>query len=186
MAMMKCGECGSGMSSEARACPKCGWRPSRGTGKRILKWTLSIILVVPVVVVAGIWLRNKTVGPEGWLRDDAEKAIRAQLVDPNSFVMRESYYVRKPEKNGGTYISLCGIFDGKNRMGGYAGGARFVARGLSFEDTFTVISVNLDNREEKYTSNKVGMLSPFEEVYWNGFCVDEAHPALVPEKKAVR
>lgn len=174
MALVACGECGNEMSSEARGCPKCGWRPPRGTGKQILKWGMVVLLGVPLLMVAGVWTRNKAVGPEGWLRDDAEKAIRAKLIDPESLVMKESYFIR-PDA---TSLALCGIFDAKNRMGGYTGGTRFVATAHASASSYSVIGVNTEEDEVKRQADKLGMLSAFETVYWNGHCVDESHPPL--------
>lgn len=183
MSLVKCGECGNDISSEASSCPKCGWRPATGGGGGFLKWLSIVIVAVPVIAVATIWLRNKAVGPEGWLLDDAEKKIKAQLIDPSSFVMRSSYYVRRPFGTGGTLIALCGVFDAKNRMGGFTSDARFVALATSYKESFNLMSVNFEDAEKKRSAEKVGLLSPFEAVYWNENCVDAGHPALVAEKQ---
>lgn len=179
MSLVKCGECGNDISSKASSCPKCGWRPSTGGGWKAMKWILIVIIAIPVIAVASIWLRNKSIGPEGWLLDDAQKKIKAQLIEPDSFVLRSSYYVRRPFGTGGTLIALCGVFDAKNRMGGFTGGARFTALATSYKDSFDLVSVNFEDAEKKQLAEKVGLLSPFETVYWNENCVDAGHPALV-------
>lgn len=148
-----------------------------------MKWLLIVVFAIPVIAVATAWLRNKAIGPEGWLLDDAEKKIKSQLIEPDSFVIRSSYYVHRPIGAGGTLIALCGVFDAKNRMGGFTGGARFVALATTFKNSYDLVSVDFENSEKKQQAEKVGLLSAFESISWNKNCVDAGHPALVPERQ---
>jgi hypothetical protein len=83
---------------------------------------------------------------------------------------------------GYTEIRTCGIVDGKNSFGGYAGGSRFVSVSRSYKDTFDNFIVELDNSSasDKAAAERIGSVTSFEKVCWNEYCVDEAHPALVP------
>jgi ribosomal protein L40E len=182
MALTACKECGNEISTKAKSCPKCGQPQSRGIGRKILKWMLVAIFAVPVIAITGAWLRHKAVGPERWLRDGTEEYIKARLIDPSSFAIRDAYYIRRPLQEGGTLIMLCGVFDAKNMIGGFSGGTRFVARGVYVENAFDIASVNFEDAEKKRTADRVNQLSPFEAVYWNGNCVDASHPALEPKK----
>lgn len=47
MALVKCHECGSEISSEAKACPKCGAEPRKSAG--LLGWTVAILILAFVL-----------------------------------------------------------------------------------------------------------------------------------------
>lgn len=151
---------------------------------KILKWFVILIIAIPVVFAGGSFIRNKAVGPVGWAEDNTIKALRAQMKDPDSMVIRSSYFVQKVNKDNDTEISMCGIVDGKNGFGGFSGGTRFVSKSLRTKNTFDTHVVKIDSTapQRKREAAQVHMLTGFEEVYWNGYCVDDAHPPLVPEK----
>lgn len=152
---------------------------------RALKLIAIAIIGIPAVLVAGIYLRNKAVGPVGWAEDAAMNALRARMKDPDSIVIRSSFIVRKPNRNNGEDIAVCGIVDGKNSFGGFTGGARFVSVSTTLKvgnsETFDTRTIQIEDSSEKTEAASVGMLSSFEQVYWNDSCVDPAHPALTPK-----
>lgn len=151
---------------------------------KILKWFVILIISIPFVLAVGFYIRNKAVGPLGWAEDNTIKALRIKMKDPDSMVIRSSFVLQKQDKNNNTVISICGIVDGKNGFGGYTGGTRFVSVSIAtnITNTFDTYIVEIENAEEESVAASVHMLSGFEKVYWNGNCVDDAHPALVPKK----
>ena len=66
--LMTCQECGAKFSTEAKACPQCGWRRSRGVGK----W-VAIAAFLPVVMLALGFVSSRT--PEGRERANGRAAI---------------------------------------------------------------------------------------------------------------
>jgi hypothetical protein len=148
---------------------------------KILKWIGVVVLGIPVLLVASIYTRNKAVGPQGWAEDDTIKKLQAKMKDPDSMVIRSSFFVWV-NKGDYTEIRMCGIVDGKNSFGGYTGGSRFVSVSRSYKDTFDNFIVELDNSSasDRAAAERIGTVTPFEKVYWNEYCVDESHPALVP------
>jgi hypothetical protein len=145
---------------------------------KALKW-IGVICLVPVVVVAGSCVRNKVIGPVGWATDDVEKALRAQMKDPDSMVIRSSYVVKRQVELG-QEISICGFVDGRNSFGAYSGPVRFVSKSFSSRrlKVFETSMVKLENSSETKEAHEANMLSVFEDMYWNKYCVDESHPAL--------
>lgn len=143
---------------------------------------VAVILIIPVVLVVGIFIRNKSIGPVGWAKDDVEESLRAQMKDPSSMVIRSSYVVVRAS-GAQTEISICGLVDGRNSLGGYVGDIRFASRSVSNKEvgTFETYSVKLEDLEQTFEARSVKMLSAFEHVYWNNWCVDEHHPALAVE-----
>lgn|SRR5450830_537924 len=152
---------------------------------KFLKWLALIVVAVPVLLVGGMYIRNVTVGAEGWAKDDAAKALKEKMKDPDSMVIRSEYIVKSIAPTGDEQIAVCGIVDGKNGFGAFTGGLRFVA--ISYHDTkaktFKTYSVEMDNTSiaDRATAKQVKQLTAFEEVYWNKNCVDDTHPALVFE-----
>lgn len=146
---------------------------------KALKWIVVICLVSVVVLVAGSFIRNKMIGPVGWALDDAEKNLRSKMKDPDSMVIR-SYYVVEKRNEGTLEISICGLVDGRNSFGAYSGAARFISRSSSNRQLkyFNTHMVELENPLETKEAHGVNMLSGFEYVYWNKYCVDASHPAL--------
>ncbi|MCE5234401.1 MAG: hypothetical protein ABFC67_12615 [Mizugakiibacter sp.] len=147
-------------------------------------WVLGIIVAIPIVLIGGIYVHNKTIGPVGWARGNTAKSLREQMKDPDSMVIRSSYVVQKTDDKGNQFIYICGIVDGKNSFGGYAGGTRFASKSEYSKslDTFDTWSVQMDDPEQERTAKSVGMLSSFDSVYWNDWCVDANHPAIVASK----
>ncbi|WP_338725031.1 hypothetical protein [Pseudomonas juntendi] len=145
---------------------------------KALKW-IGVLCLVPVVLVAAAYIRNKAVGPVGWATDDVEKALRAQMKDPDSMVIHSSYVVQRQTELG-LEISICGFVDGRNSFGAYSGPVRFASRSLSNRELqiFDTSMVKLKNPLEAKQSHDINMLSAFEAIYWNKYCVDAAHPAL--------
>ncbi|PHV26377.1 hypothetical protein CSQ93_20030 [Janthinobacterium sp. BJB426] len=153
---------------------------------KFLKWLLIAVVVliigVPSLMAAGYYVRNKMAGPDGWAKDDALKALKAKMKDPDSTVIRSSYLVHKRKDSETMEIVVCGIVDGKNGFGAYTGGTRFVSVSADNEklNTFDTYIVEMDeaSMQDREASKKGISLTSFEEVYWNGYCVDAQHPAL--------
>lgn len=145
---------------------------------KALKW-IGVICLVPVVLVAGSYIRNKMVGPVGWATEDVEKALRMKMKDPDSMVIRSSYVVERKTEFG-LEISICGFVDGRNGFGAYSGPVRFASKSFSNRQlgVFETSMVKLENPLEATQSHESNMLSAFEEIYWNKYCVDATHPAL--------
>ena len=147
-----------------------------------LKVLLGIVILVPIVLIATAYVRNKAVGPVGWAQDDAESRLRQLMKDPDLMVVRSSFVVQRATETGGVEISVCGIVDGRNSFGGYSGGQRFAS--LSYHhpelETFDTRSVEIEDPAQKAQAEELGRLSAFESVYWNSRCVDSANPPLQP------
>ncbi|MBA5686964.1 hypothetical protein [Rugamonas apoptosis] len=152
---------------------------------KFLKWLAIVVLLVPVLLVAGFYVRNKAVGPAGWAEDNTIKTLRARMKDPDSMVIRSSYFVRKVAASGDVEIAMCGIVDGKNSFGGFTGGTRFVSVSTDYKNTETfdthIVQMDESSSSDRAAAQSLHRVTPFEEVYWNGHCVDDAHPALVAE-----
>jgi hypothetical protein len=149
---------------------------------KILKWLIVIVIAVPVLFIAGVYIRNKAIGPEGWAQDNTDKALKNMMKDPDSMVIRSSYVLKKEKSPGEVEISICGIVDGRNSFGGYSGGTRFVSVSNDNRkfNTFDTIYVKVENKSpsEIESIHKMKLLTSFEKVYWNDSCVDAAHPAV--------
>lgn len=141
---------------------------------KVLKWALLTLVVVVVAVPLSIYIRNQAIGPEGWAHDDAERLLRQRMKDPGSMVIKSSFIVRRPDG----LISVCGVVDAKNSFGAYTGGVRFVSQSVSTSGSFTHVGLQVEDEAETRQARSVKQLSGFEEVYWNGSCVDEAHAPL--------
>lgn len=147
---------------------------------KVLKWLLILLVTIPVILVASVYLRNKVVGPTGWAEDNTIKGLRSKMKNPDSMIIRESFFVHKVNDRGDEEISVCGIVDGKNSFGGYAGGTRFASNSVSYKaiGAFNTAFVEIEDAEQKALASRVKRLSPFEAVYWNEHCVDDTHPAI--------
>lgn len=174
--MGKGGDCVDGLADRCLLKSKAGIEIEGNM--KVLKW-IGVICLVPVVLVAGSYIRNKLIGPVGWATDDVEKALRAQMKDPDSMVIRSSYVVKRQTERG-QEISICGFVDGRNSFGAYSGPVRFVSKSFSNRQlkVFQTSMVKLESSSETKEAHEVNMLSPFEHAYWNKYCVDESHPAL--------
>jgi hypothetical protein len=150
---------------------------------KFIKWSLILGIAVPLLLIAAAYIRNKAVGPTGWAEDNTMKELRAKMKDPDSLVIKSSYFVHRLDSEGDEEILMCGILDGKNSFGGYTGGMRFTSRSVSSErlGTFDTYTVEMEDPEQKAAASTVNMLSAFEKVYWNEYCVDEKHPPLTVE-----
>ena len=151
---------------------------------KFVKWILVLLVAVPVVIVAGAYARNKAVGPVGWAEDNTIKALKARMKDPDSTVIRPSFVIQRTNEKNDTEIFICGIVDGKNSFGGYAGGRRFASRSVSSKSlgTFDTYTVEMEDWKSKATADEIHRLSPFESVYWNDYCVDSTHPPLTASR----
>lgn len=126
MALISCPECKTTVSDQASNCPHCGYpikqvpapaqkqseassalnsgsESSPDFPKRrghVLARVFGIIVAIPVVLIAGIYVHNKAIGPVGWAQDNTQKALRAHMKDPGSMVIRSSYVVQKTDAKG--------------------------------------------------------------------------------------
>lgn len=150
---------------------------------KTLKWMLVLLVGIPLLVVAGVYLRNKVVGPAGWAKDNTLKQLKANLKHPGTMVIRSSYTVQAagPGKNA-TAIYLCGVVDAQDDAGALTGGLRFLSRSVDDNDagTFDTDPVVIEDPAQKVQSASQHVLSTFETRDWNAHCVDAAHPALAP------
>jgi hypothetical protein len=157
-------------------------QPSHAAKKSSFGWgklALLLLIGVPVITIGSIYVRNKAVGPQGWLKDDTEKLLRARMKDPDSMVIRQHYFVRGGPAGSPNTIAICGVVDGKNAFGSYSGGTRFVAYAMAGNDYYSGPQVlYMEDAKEQEEAKSVNMLSAFDKVYWNGHCVDQDHPAI--------
>jgi hypothetical protein len=161
------------------------WKKFTGWVMKFIKWLVIVLIGVPVLLVAGIYVRNKSIGPVGWAEDNTVKALRQRMKDSDSMVIRSSYIVQITKPSGDVEISICGIADGRNSFRGFDGGTRFVSvssdnKSLGTFDTH-IVQMDDSSASEKAEAKQVKMLTGFEKIYWNGHCVDDTHPALVVE-----
>lgn len=149
---------------------------------KVTGWILTIVIAAPAVLVAGIYTRNKIIGPVGWAEDNTMRELRMRMRDPDSMVIRSQFVVTKRNADGDQEIAICGVVDGRNAFGGYAGGSRFVSLSVHLArfDAFDTQLVEVEDPRETAEAREVGMLSGFESVYWNDHCVDSQHPPLTP------
>ena len=57
MALTKCGDCGTEVSMEAKACPKCGRPMVRGAPWRLIG--LLVILALVLAWVGALWAKGR-------------------------------------------------------------------------------------------------------------------------------
>jgi len=150
---------------------------------KIVKWLVVLLAGVSLVIVAGVFIRNKVVGPAGWAKDNTVDQLKTDMRDPGSMVIRSSYIVsvKAPGKNSTTLV-LCGVVDAKNDAGAYTGGLRFLSASVDDNDagTFDTGPVLIEDPAQKVEAQRLHVLSNFESAAWNTRCVDAAHPALAP------
>ena len=124
----------------------------------MLAWIFGVIIAIPIVLIAGIYVHNKAIGPVGWAQDNTAKALKEHMKDPSSMAIRSSYVVQKTDSKGNQSIYICGIVDGKNGFGGYSGGTRFASRSEYSKslDTFDTWSVQMEDPEDERTAKEIG------------------------------
>nr|AAL24541.1 orf196EGC129 [uncultured bacterium] len=194
MALISCPECEKFISDQASNCPHCGCQikqmpadSRKGGAGRALAWVFGVIVAIPVLLIVGFYTRNKAIGPVGWAQDDTVKALKERMKDPDSMVIKSSFVVQKTDEKGDQLISMCGVVNGKNSFGGYTDGTRFASRSTyskSLDVFFGIRSVQMEDPEQQRTAREVGMLSGFDKVYWNEWCVDAEHPPVVATNKS--
>lgn len=150
---------------------------------KTLKWLLVLLVGIPLLVVTGVYLRNKAVGPAGWAKDNTINQLKTNMRNPGSMVIRSSYTVSaaQPGKHA-TTIVLCGVVDAKDEAGTYTGGLRFLSESVDDNDagTFETDPVLIEDPAQKVQARRLHVLSTFESASWNTRCVDASHPALAP------
>ncbi|EGR0073208.1 hypothetical protein [Vibrio cholerae] len=134
-----------------------------------LKIFLLVIITIPTLVVFSIFIRNKAIGPEGWMRDDLISELKKMVKNPESLVIRQEYVYRKNDSPL-THIYICGLADARNSFGAYTGGFRFVATGYYTEKLYNFSGVNIETDDEIATAKSVGVKTAFEKVYWDSYC----------------
>lgn len=119
---------------------------------------------------------------EASLQAGAEHAIRGKLKDPGSAEFTNTFIVRSKDVDGAAMVTVCGDVNGRNSFGGYAGATRFLVTHMVHEggDLSGPISAVIEDPTERgATAGSQGTDKPttvFEQVYWNLYCVDTAHP----------
>lgn len=137
---------------------------------KIIKW----FFIIAVIIIFGFYIRNKIIGPIGWAIDDVEKVLRDNYP---LMVIKSKYIVESKAQDGSRFIHVCGIADVE---GGYNSWVRFASHSRYDETfkTFDTISVEVEDIEKARIAERNNMLSAFQKVYWNKWCVDSNHPPL--------
>ncbi len=94
-------------------------------------------LACVTALALGISGCDRIPGTKAFAIREAERRVSAQLIDPQSAVFSEVITY------GAQHERVCGMVNGRNRMGGYAGPVRFVST-LSL----TVIEPNVSDAED--------------------------------------
>lgn len=102
------------------------WTEKKGETKRLLGRAESnampkAILLTVAVVTLGCVGCDRVPGTEAYAVKAAEARVAAQLLDPASALFSDVRVF------GGQHERICGLVNGRNRMGGYAGATRFVS-----------------------------------------------------------
>ena len=134
MALRKCKECGSQVSSQAAICPKCGAPTKRKTNPLVGLFAFGVIITVCAWVCSGVCnLGDKTTGGatetshQGTREDRITRqfsawdgshrgltqTIKDAMDDPNSYEHVETVY-----GDQGDYLVVRTTFRGKNAFGG--------------------------------------------------------------------
>jgi len=129
MAMIKCGECGSEVSSKAKICQKCGAAVPAGL-------TVAKVLI-PIIIVLAVWqiskkpdvntptAEEKKTQFDNSLIARGREAVLSNLKDPESAKFGQTYI--STDKNGVHYV--CGTVNTKNGFGGMTGFQPFISLG---------------------------------------------------------
>ncbi|MHC8342513.1 hypothetical protein [Pseudomonas sp. RT6P73] len=133
MALAKCRECQSLISTSASACPSCGAKPRRKTS--VLTWVVGGCFALLVINFVSNSVTNKSspssvakMTPEDSARAEqgrlrqleiitAKNAVTEQMKDPDSVRFGEVV------NRAGT---ICGYVNAKNSLGGYSGEKAFM------------------------------------------------------------
>lgn len=147
MAVKKCKECGSQVSTKAKKCPQCGAKAPKRTS--LLVWMLIgvIGLVFYMVGQGKLETPPSKTGPslsaeqQAEIEEEAErraqashesdliykakKTVAASLKDSGSAQFRDVFF-SETEKGGSV---VCGQINSKNSLGAYTGFQRFISNG---------------------------------------------------------
>lgn len=199
---MFCQKCGSQADDSARFCPSCGvsindakiekiasdtisttvHERSKTTIRSFVKVVLVTIFGLALAAAFGLYSRNEALEPQRLAQENTIRLLKEGLRDPESLIIRSSYVVITEEKNGSYAINVCGIFAAKNSFGGYAESRNFSSHSVGTTRPKSLATARIDietlNDVERASRKSSHQLTPFESVYWNEYCVDQAHPAL--------
>lgn len=137
----------------------------------LAKKLIIVVVAIPVLIVGGSYIRNKGAGPEGWAMDNTTMRLKEHFKDPASMVVKSSRTIATAGPGAGvTTIHICGLVDGKNSFGAYAGPVRFVSRSVTTEDTFDTYAVDVEDPTQTAAARDVNMRSGFEKMTWDPHC----------------
>lgn len=171
MALTPCAECGAEISDKAKSCPRCGakrpinWRPAAKVG------LLVSLPIVFVLAMGSSFVRGQSDGPMGLAMSNTEQRLRGHLKDPDSMVIRSSYpVVRRSSGGSNEHIYICGLVDGKNSFGAYAGAVRFVSYSIQTKESLKTYSVEVEDPRQTNAAHEEAKRSDFERMYWDPNC----------------
>lgn len=171
MSLVSCGECGEQISDRAKSCPRCGTRPRRNWRPKLAVGVAVILPVLFVLVAGSSSVRSKGYGPEGRALENTEEELRKHLKDPDSMVIRSAYPVVRNNPGGSNkHIHICGLVDGKNSFGAYAGAVRFVSYSIQTPNSFETHSVEVEDPLKTSEAHDELKRSDFERMYWDPNC----------------
>lgn len=114
MALVKCKECGEGVSTKAKICPKCGAKPPKKTS--LVTWTVLIMILLGVF---GLMRQESNMSPEKKLeraeRVEVEKLAQAEKESAKAKAQANLDAERK-RKGFHCLSSLTGIHRGVKRV----------------------------------------------------------------------
>ena len=120
-------------------------------------------------------------GDDADLKVMSERRISTILKDPNSAKFDRQFIVRKPPADKRVEATACGLVNGKNSFGAYAGSARYAVHFFVYEDTApSIIWAEIEGGDNLKRTPKSMPDKPatiFEDLYWNKHCTDDSHPA---------
>lgn len=169
MAMTKCKECGTEISTKADSCPKCGAKRKKNSGCAIVLLALLLLFIFAAIVAPDTPSPSgssntsaATTQPESkpaespaeregrefaWM-ERGKDAARAKLKDPESAKFQNVYF-----HQGKTGVPLtCGEVNSKNGFGGYGGFQKFISAGQA---DLTFLQEQMDASEFAKAWNKM-------------------------------